>query len=59
MKVKRIFLYISEKLNLLFVDKLNLKNIDLGSGKRVVVKGGALDKKYNITVDREVEENPF
>jgi hypothetical protein len=58
-KVKRVFLYISEKLNLLFVDKLNLENIDLGSGKRVVVKGGALDKKYNITVDRELEENPF
>jgi hypothetical protein len=58
-KVKRVFLYISEKLSLPFFDKLNLKSIDLGSGKRVVVNGGSLNTKYNITVDRELEENPF
>jgi hypothetical protein len=58
-KVKRVFLYLSEKLNLPFFKKLTLDKIDLGRGKRVVVKGGALDTKYNITVDRKLEENPF
>lgn len=58
-KVKRVFLYISEKLNLPYFKKLNLEKIDLGSGKRVIVEGGSLDKKYNITVDRTAEDNPF
>lgn len=58
-KVKRVFLYISEKLNLPYFGKINLEKIDLGSGKRVVVVDGAFNKKYNITVDRVAEENPF
>tara|TARA_Y100000780_G_scaffold232456_1_gene264158 strand:- start:82162 stop:82926 length:765 start_codon:yes stop_codon:yes gene_type:complete len=58
-KVKRVFLYVSEKLNLPYFKKLDFSKISLGSGKRVVVEGGVLDKKYNITVDRTVEENPF
>lgn len=58
-KVKRVFLYMSEKLELPFFNELDLKKIDIGSGKRVVVKNGKLDRKYNITVDREEEENPF
>lgn len=58
-KVKRVFLYVSEKLNLPYFKKLDLSKIYLGSGKRVVVEGGSFDKKYNITVDRIEEENPF
>lgn len=58
-KAKRVFLYLAEKLSLKFMDELNLEKISLGSGKRVVVKGGELQKKYLITVDRRVEENPF
>jgi hypothetical protein len=58
-KVKRVFLYITEKLNLPFLKKLDIEKVDLGSGKRVVVKNGTLNRKYNITVDRELEENPF
>ena len=58
-KVKRVFLYLAEKLNLPFLKKLKLEKIDLGSGKRVVVKGGTFDRKYNITVERKEEENPF
>ncbi|MAE58757.1 MAG: hypothetical protein CME69_07750 [Halobacteriovorax sp.] len=49
----------SEKFNLPYFKKLNLERIDLGRGKRVVVEGGSLDKKYNITVDRAAEENLF
>jgi hypothetical protein len=58
-KVKRVFLYTAEKLNMPWFGSLNLSKIDLGSGKRMVVVGGELSKKYNITVDREEKENPF
>jgi len=58
-KAKRVFLYLAEKLLLKFMEELNLEKISLGSGKRVVVKGGELQKKYLITVDRRVGENPF
>lgn len=31
---------------------LDLSKIDLGSGKRQIIKGGALDQKYLITVPK-------
>ena len=39
--------------------KLNLGNINLGKGKRVIVKGGHLDQKYQITVPKNfiISEN--
>ena len=52
-KVKRLFLYMSEKLGLPWFEKLNLKKINTGSGKRVIAENGILDKKYLITVPRE------
>ncbi len=58
-KVKRVFLFLAEKLNLPSFKKLKLKKIDIGSGKRVVVEGGEFNKKYQITVDRNYGENPF
>ena len=54
-KVKRLFLYISEEENHFWFSDLNLDKIDLGSGKRMVVKDGHLNKKYNITVPRKSE----
>lgn len=56
---KRVFLYVAEKLHMPFLKELDLSQINLGTGKRVVVEGGKLDKKYLITVDRTEEENPF
>ena len=55
-KVKRLFLYMSEDENHFWFKDLNLDRINLGSGKRMVVKDGYLDKKYNITVPR-ISEN--
>ena len=52
-KVKRLFLYMAEKHNHPWLNELNMDNIDLGSGKRVVVKNGMLDKKYRITVPKD------
>jgi hypothetical protein len=54
-KVKRLFMYMSEKENHLWFNDLNTDKIDLGSGKRVVIKDGHLDRKYNITVPRSFE----
>ncbi len=58
-KVKRVFLYLSEKNNMEYFAKLKLNKINLGKGKRSVVKYGKLDQKYGITVPKETQENPF
>lgn len=53
-KVKRVFLYLAEQSNHSWLGKLDQAGINLGKGKRVVVKGGRLDTKYSITVPRSV-----
>jgi hypothetical protein len=59
-KVKRVFLYLSEKIGHSYFQKLNVSKIDLGKGKRQIVKTNSqLDKKYQITVPRNYGENPF
>lgn len=55
-KVKRILLYVAEKLELGFLKKINMKKIDLGKGKRVICKSGVFDQKYSITVPRNAGE---
>jgi hypothetical protein len=55
-KTKRLFLYLADHCNHGWVAKLDLKKVDLGSGNRVIVKGGKLDPKYRITVGRESVE---
>ena len=52
-KVKRLFLYMAEKNDHQWFQELNIEKINLGSGKRVIVKDGVFDKKYLITVPRE------
>ncbi len=52
-KVKRLFLYMAGKHDHEWLKELNLDKINLGSGKRVIVEGGMLDKKYNITVPKD------
>jgi hypothetical protein len=58
-KVKRIFLYMSEKLDMPYLRKLDTSRIDLGRGFREVIKGGRRDGKYQITVPREDEGSSF
>ena len=53
-KVKRLFLYLAEKAGHQWVDYLELKRIDLGSGKRAIASGGVYVPKYQITVPREL-----
>jgi hypothetical protein len=51
-KVKRLFLYMAEKAAHPWFAKLDTAALDLGRGKRMIVKGGTLDKKYGITVPK-------
>jgi hypothetical protein len=53
-KTKRLFLWFSDRHNHAWRNKLETNNIKLGSGKRMIVKGGALDKAYSITVPRSM-----
>jgi hypothetical protein len=56
-KVKRLFLYLADKANHQWVSYLNLENIDLGRGKRSIVKNGVYVPKYQITVPKELERH--
>lgn len=56
-KVKRLFLYMAEKADHGWFKRLDLKNVDLGKGKRSIVKSGVLIDKYGITVPKELEEH--
>jgi hypothetical protein len=56
-KVKRLFLYMAEKAKHSWFNYLDTEKIDLGRGKRSVVKNGALVEKYGITVPKELEVN--
>ena len=49
-KVTRLFMYLAEYHNHRWLRKLDPTSFNLGKGKRVIVKGGKLDKKYLITV---------
>ena len=49
-KVKRLFLYFGEIYVHAWFKRLDISNIDLGKGKRTIVKGGSLDKTYQIVV---------
>jgi hypothetical protein len=56
-KVKRLFLYMAEKAKHNWFDYLDIEKIDLGKGKRSIVKNGAFVEKYGITVPKELEAN--
>jgi hypothetical protein len=49
-KVKRLFLWFAERHNHAWLNKLDRKGIDLGSGKRMLARGGRLDRRFHITV---------
>jgi len=52
-KVKRLFFFFAERQQHKWLAHIKRKNIDLGKGKRMLVKGGKLDTKYQITVPEE------
>jgi hypothetical protein len=54
-KVKRLFFWFAERHNHAWLQKLDRAGFDLGKGKRMLVRGGKLDPKYNITVPENLD----
>ena len=54
-KAKRLFLFLAEEANHAWVKELDPAKVNLGKGKRSIVKGGRLDSKYQITVEPNPE----
>ena len=54
-KVKRLFLYMAEKTSHSWFQHIKTAAIDLGSGKRSIVEDGIYNRKYKITVPKELE----
>lgn len=52
-RTKRLFLWLAERHHHAWFDKLDTSLVDLGSGKRVIYKGGKLNAKYQITIPAE------
>lgn len=51
-KVKRMFLFLAEHAEHSWLDSIDTRGIDLGNGKRVLVKNGVYVDKYKITVPK-------
>lgn len=49
-KVKRLFMVLAESCQHAWVRKLDVSKVKFGKGRRMLVRGGRLDSKYNITV---------
>lgn len=54
-KVKRLFLWFAERHGHPWMTKVDHTGIDLGHGKRMLVSGGKLDTKYDITVPEKFD----
>lgn len=55
-KVNRLFLYLAEKAGHGWFNQVKTERVNLGSGKRSIVKHGVYVDKYQITVPKELEE---
>jgi hypothetical protein len=54
-KVKRLFFFFADRHAHAWLKRLERKRIDLGKGKRMLVRGGKLDSKYEITVPEDLD----
>ena len=54
-KVKRLFFYFADRHRHAWLKRLDKSAIELGSGKRLLVKGGKLDPTYQITVPETLD----
>lgn len=54
-KVKRLFLWFAERHHFRWLLQIDQDRINLGSGKRMLVRNGKLDPKYLITVPEEMD----
>ena len=54
-KVKRLFFWFAERHEPAWLKKIDRDRIDLGKGKRLIVRGGRLDTHYLITVPERLD----
>ena len=54
-KVKRLFFWFAERHRHSWLKQIDRSAVNLGSGKRMLVKGGKLDPKYMITVPEDLD----
>jgi hypothetical protein len=53
-KVKRLFFFFADRHAHAWARRIQKKSVDLGKGKRMLVKGGKLDPTYQITVPEDL-----
>ncbi|MFZ5555268.1 MAG: type IV toxin-antitoxin system AbiEi family antitoxin domain-containing protein [Pseudomonadota bacterium] len=56
-KVKRLFLALAERQGHAWFDRLDLRGVDLGKGKRALFPGGKLDPKYQISLPADLDDH--
>lgn len=54
-KVKRLFFFLAGRHNHAWLKRIERERIDLGKGKRLLVRGGKLDATYGITVPEDLD----
>lgn len=54
-KVKRLFFYLADRHGHAWLKRIERERIDLGTGKRMLVRGGKLDPAYGITVPEDMD----
>ncbi|MCX6307713.1 MAG: type IV toxin-antitoxin system AbiEi family antitoxin domain-containing protein [Bacteroidia bacterium] len=55
-KVKRLFLFMAEKSKHQWFNSIDFSKVDLGEGKRSIVKNGVFNNTYGITIPKELNE---
>lgn len=53
-KAKRLFLFMAEKAKHTWFQRIDISKINLGTGKRSIVKNGVFNKKYQITIPQSI-----
>ena len=56
-KVKRLFFWFADRHRHAWLNRLDKSRIDLGKGKRMLVRGGKLDPVYQITVPEDLYDH--
>lgn len=54
-KVKRLFMFFAERHDHSWFKRIDRTQVDLGTGKRMLVKGGKLNKTYQITLPEDLD----
>ena len=54
-KVKRLFFFFADRHKHAWLKRIERDSVDLGAGKRMLARGGRLDRTYQITVPEDLD----